>query len=564
MKGYQFMADTLKAYGISHIFYVETMLENMLREAQLQGIKGIMAHSENAAGYMADGYARAAGRPGVCMAQSIGVANLAGGIFDAALANSPVIAITGKKTPSLQYTGAYQEGEHRLLYEGITKFNAEITEANQIPHVFRQLFREAVTGKPGPVHVDMINNCGITMEFSTVEANMIVEDAYKKYPAFRPAPEIKCVIEAAKAIAEAKKPLLIVGRGALFSNAGKELYDLAVKADIPIVTTPDGKTIMDESDSLWGGVIGGYGMACANAAASRTDLAIFVGTQANDQTTNGWKTPKKEVKSIQIDIEPKELGRNYPNTIGLFGDAKVVLTQLIEVVEKSIRGAWRDEVKSLVEADISEYKQLQKNDTAVITPSRLCKELSNELPDDAVLVSDTGNSAIWTSAMVRMRKTQKYLRAAGSLGWSYPASLGVKCALPERPVICFCGDGAFYYHLSEMETASRYGINTVTIINNNGGLVQAIELLDVVYKDGPTEMKEACYRFSNINFAKVAEAMGCWAIRVKKADEIAPAIQQALRAGKPAIVEVMTNDEFPPNPMPEGPRPLYGFANSRP
>jgi acetolactate synthase-1/2/3 large subunit len=564
MEGYKFMADTLVKYGVSHVFYVESILENTLREAKSQGIKGILAHSENAAGYMADGYARASGKPGVCMAQSIGVGNLAGGIYDATLANSPVIALTGKKDPVLQYTGAYQEGEHRLLFEGITKFNPEITDAKQIPNVFRQVFREAVTGKPGPVHVDLTNNCGITMEFATIEEEVRIEETYKKYPAYRPFAEIERVKEAANEILKSQKPLLIVGRGALVSQAGKELFEFASKNDIPIVTTPDGKTIIDENDPLWAGVIGGYGMVCANIIASKVDLAILVGTQASDQTTNGWQMPKKDTKVIQIDIEPKELGRNYPNTIGLLGDAKVVLRQLIDETRETKRDAWRQEVGGHVEANLSEYAKMQDSQSSVITPSRLCKEITNVLPDDVILVSDTGNSAIWTSTMVRMRPTQKYLRAAGSLGWSFPASLGVKCAQPERPVVCFCGDGAFYYHMSEMETAVRYGINTVTIINNNRGFIQVRELLDIVFKDDPIELKEEGYRFYGINLSKVAEAMGCWSTRVEKAEDIGPAIKMALKAGRPAVVEVITNDEYTPNPMPEGPRPLYGFADARP
>ena len=562
MEGYKFIAESLKKYGVTSVFYMESMLENVTLELKKQGVRGILAHSENAAGYMADGYARCSGKPGVCMAQSIGTANLAGGIYDAALANSPVIAITGKKAGALQYTGAYQEAEHRLLFEGITKFNAEMTDSNQLPFLIRRLFKDAVTSKPGPVHLDLQNNCGVTAEFADIGAEIFAEEAYKTYPSHRPAADAESIRKACKAMSEAEKPVFIVGRGAIVSGAGEELYQLAKKTDIPVITTLDGKTIIDETDPLWAGVIGGYGMRCANYIASKTDLAIFVGTQASDQTTNGWATPPGNVKAIQIDIDPRELAMKYPNAIGLYGDARVVLGQLLSAAEEKQRPEWRSEAAGDVETTLNEYKALGENETTVITPEKLCADVTKALPDDAVLFSDTGNSAIWSAIMIRMKATQRYYRAAGSLGWSFPASLGGKCALPDKPVYCFCGDGAFYYHLSEMETAVRNGINTVTVINNNGGLIQVRELLDVVYQDESLKSKEECYRFEGTDLSKVAGAMGCWSKRVADAKDILPAIQEAAASGKPAVVEVLTSDSYPPNPLLKGPRPLYGFAGA--
>lgn len=563
MKGYEFIAETMKKYDVTSVFYMESMFENVIRELKKKGVKAVLAHSENAAGYMADGYARASQKPGVCIAQSIGAANMVGGIYDATLANSPVIAITGKKQANLQYTGAYQETDHKLLFEGITKLNVDMNDVSHTPFLLRRLFKDAVTGKPGPVHWDIPNNCGITTEFADINEDIIVQEEYKSYPAVRPAvSDSGKLSEAASAIFEAKKPLLVVGRGAIVSGAGKELYKLAQKADIPIVTTPDGKTIVDESDPLWAGIIGAYGMSCANVVATNADLVIFVGTQASDQTTMGWSTPPKAVKSIQIDIDPRELGMKYPHAIGLCGDVKVVLKQLLREVKATSKSAWRKEVSKHVNKTLAEYKALQTAKGQAISPARLCAEISQALPKDAILFADTGNSAIWGSTMIRMKATQKFYRAAGSLGWSFPAALGGKCALPDKPIYCFCGDGAFYYHMAEMETAVRNGINTVTIINNNRGLVQVRELLDIVYKDEPFESKEAGYRFSDIDLSKVAEAMGCWSKRVTDANDILPAIREAEKAGRPAIIEVITSDDYTPNPCVDGPRPLYGFASA--
>jgi acetolactate synthase I/II/III large subunit len=200
---------------------------------------------------------------------------------------------------------------------------------------------------------------------------------------------------------------------------------------------------------------------------------------------------------------------------------------------QALAGAWRDEIEPL-----------RQSDAVPIRPERLCKELGELLPEDAIFVSDTGYSSIWTATMLYLTHPgQSYLRAAGSLGWAFPAALGAKCAAPGRPVVCFTGDGGFWYHLSELETACRYGINTVTIINNNNGLAQGITDIHTVYGEragNPSEL----YRFTPVSFARIAQEMGCFALRVEDPHEIAGAIRQALAAGVPAVVEVMTGLEY--------------------
>lgn len=539
MPGYQFIAKTLQGYGLTHIFYVEAMLRMVNREFGEMGITRIMAHSENAAAYMADGYARMSGKPGVCMSQSIGSANLAGGIHEAWLANSPVIAFTGKKPPTYQYRGCYQEADHRLLYEGITKFNADISESEQLSTVLRQCYRSSVTGKPRPVHADLSNHTGRVIEVGSVSEPVAIEGKYSKYPAFRPAAEPEDISAALQRIKAAEKPVMVLGRGAAISGAGSEAFALAKKADIPVVTSPDGKSLIDESHELWCGIVGEYGMDCANRTVLNADLVIFVGTQTGDQTTLSWKVPATSTPVIQIDIDPAELGKNYPNCISLLGDAKVVLNQLLDAVSEARHPVWRNTVRDYVSETLAEYTEKQNRDTLPIRPERLCMEVSRALPDDAVLVADTGYSAVWSATMLRMKPSQKYLRAAGSLGWSYPASLGVKCAAPDRPVICFTGDGAFYYHLNEMETAVRNKINTVTIINNNMALVQCRPDLSLVYKDQMDLIHER-YEYPDVDFCKIAETYGCWTKQVNKPEEIGAAISEALSCGRPAIIDVRT------------------------
>lgn len=542
-EGHKFIANMIKEYGVSHIFHMEAIFRLVLQDLEDSGIKPIMAHTENAAGYMADGYARATGKIGICMAQSVGAGNLAGGITDAYLACSPVVAITGKKLPVLQKRNGYQEYDHTFLYEGLTKYNADIVDPQQFPYMFRQAVRKATSGKPRPVHLDVSNNLGRTLELATIKDTGIADTTFGQCPPFRPAADHAAVEKAAEAISEADKPIIMAGRGAKVSGADAEILALARKCDIPIVTTPDAKGLMDDSDPLWAGVNGDYGMDCANKALANADLVIFIGTQTNDQSTCDWKCPPTTVKAIQIDIEPGELGRNYVDCIGLLGDARTVTAQLLEAVSPSSHNAWRESVAGYVNDTLNDYEPLLHSDETPIRPERLCYEISKAMPDDAVLVSDTGYAAVWSATMLRMKSTQRYIRAAGSLGWALPGSMGVKCGVGDRPVICFLGDGGMYYHLSELETAVKFGINTVTVINNNGVFAQCSGDIKSVYMNDPERGKKH-YTFTSTNYTELAQSFGCYAVRVTEPSQIGPAIQAALAAGKPAVVEVMTNPDI--------------------
>jgi acetolactate synthase-1/2/3 large subunit len=541
MKGSEYLAQFLTQNGVTHAFYCEVILRRAVKEAEKLGMRAILAHTENAAGYMADGYARASGKPGVCMAQSIGTANLAAGCMDAWLANVPVVAITGKKPPAFQMRNSYQEGDHRLLFEGVTKFNADIVNASHAPYMLRQAFREALSGKPGPAHLDITNLMGSEFEAYEIEEPVSKSSSYSKYPPLRAAASADSVLSAVHRIMKSNKPVIVAGRGALISGAGSAILKLATTGEMPILTTPDGKTVIDEADAHWCGIVGNYGMPCANEIVSEADLVIYIGCQTSDQTTINWTAPTPEKDVIQIDVSGAEIGRNYPNTVGLLGDALIVVNQINEVSDAQSRTAWLAEATSKRDEVLKEYKSLANLTSEKIRPERLCAELTNVLPDDAVVVADTGWSAVWSATMIRMKQTQKYYRAAGSLGWSFPASLGAKCALPDRPVVCFTGDGALYYHLSEMETAAKFGINTVTVVNNNNAFGMCLQSMYDLYKESPDEGVSKI-TFSGTDFSEVAKIFGLHSIRIERSDEIAPAVEEALAAGRPALVEVITDE----------------------
>lgn len=550
MTGARFIAEMLHGYGVTHVFYVDAILRQTMIELEELGIRRVITHSEKAAAYMADGYARVSRRPGVCMAQSVGAANLAAGLQDAWLGRSPVVALTGKKPPLFQQRNAYQEIAHDPLFAPVTKFNADVTSLAQLPYLLRQAFREATSHTPRPVHLDVLGHNGRALEAAEAALPLVIEPAFARCPAYRTEPEPAAIEQAARAIAAAQRPVIVAGGGVRLSDAAAEVVALAEKLSIPVATSVNGKGTILDDHPLSVGVVGSYSVRCANQVVSEADLVIYIGSNTGDQVTHNWRVPAPGTPVVQIDIDPAEIGRNYPGAVGVAADARLAVAALTAACEaRSPNEAWLRRVQHLVSAWRNEVEPLRQSAAVPIRPERLCKEVSEALPANGVLVADTGYSAIWTATMVYLSQPgQSYLRAAGSLGWAFPAALGAKCAAPDWPVICFTGDGGFWYHLSEMETARRYQINTVTIINNNGGLAQGIPDIQNIYANRAGRPEEL-YRFEPVNFARIAQEMGCVGLRVEQPDEIGDAIRQALAANRPAIVEVVTGlDYHAPNP----------------
>jgi acetolactate synthase-1/2/3 large subunit len=549
--GARFLAETFKGYGVTHVFFVEAMLRKTLVEMEDLGIRRILAHSEKAAAYMADGYARVTKRPGICMAQSVGAANLASGLQDAYLGSSPVIALTGKKAPLWQNRNSYQEIQHTPLFEAVTKYNVTVDEAVQLPYLIRQAFREATSGCPGPVHLDISGGfAGLGIESAEGNFETLVEERFTRFPAVRPEPELGAVREAVALLQKALRPVIVAGGGARSSGAGQEIVELAEKLSIPVVTSLNGKDVITDANPLNIGVVGSYSRWCANRVVSEADLVLYIGSHTGDQVTNDWTVPRIDTPVIQIDIDPSELGRSYPNKVSLMGDAKATVRRMIDTVqEKRENKIWIDRARQLLSEWRKELEPLLNSSAKPIRVERLCKEISKAFPADGILVSDTGYAGIWTGTMIDFcHPGQTFIRAAGSLGWAFPAAMGAKCGAPDRPVICFSGDGGFYYHLPELETASRCGINIITVVNNNQILGQCVDGVNRGYGDRPGNRDELC-KFSATNFAKIAEDMGCAGIRVENPDDIPKALDKALSLDKPVVIDVVTDGACKaPNP----------------
>src|SRR5499427_6489909 len=543
--GAQCLADMLAGYGVSHVFMVPAVLRRTFAEMERRTkIARIHTHGEKSAAYMADGYARATGKPGLCMAQVIGALNLAAGLRDAHLAHSPVIAFTGGREPKTKFRKVYQEVDDIPAFEPVTKFNATVDAVERFPDMVRQAFRVAVSGSPGPVHLQFRGNEG-QVDAEEAEMEPLCEPLFARVPPFRPEPDLDAALAALRLIEQAKRPVIVAGGGARASGAGRDLVALAEALAVPVATSLNGKDVIPGNHPLAIGVVGTYSRESANRVVNAADLVCFIGSETGGMTTHFWAAPKIGTPAIQIDIEPEALGRNYPLLAAINGDAKVTLARMLAQADRASavkRKNWIAEAQTICAEWHKKYQPALTSDAVPIRPERLCHELTRHAPDDAIVVVDTGHAGMWMGGMFDLTSTrQSYMRSAGHLGWAFPAGLGAKCACPQRPVVTFTGDAGFWYHVAEVETAARWNINAVTVVNNNGGGNQSKRGFDRVYGGQQTAKARELWTFSKVDFARIAQDMGALGIRVEHASAFPAALAQALAAERPAVIDVVTD-----------------------
>src|SRR5690242_14163036 len=332
--GAEVLADMLAGYGVTHVFMVPAVLRRTFAEMERRTtIKRIHTHGEKSAAYMADGYARASGKPGICMAQVIGALNLAAGLRDAHLAHSPVIAFTGGRDAKTKFRKVYQEVDDVPAFEPVTKWNATVDDVSRFPDMVRQAFRVAVSGTPGPVHLQFRGNEG-QIDAEEAEMEPLVEPQFARVPPFRPAPDEKSVLAALKELQESERPVIVAGGGVRASGAGRELVALAEKLAIPVATSLNGKDSIPGTNALSAGVVGSYSRESANRVVAAADLVCFIGSETGGMTTHFWGVPKIGTPAIQIDLEPEALGRNYPLKAAVCGDAKQTLEMMPAQADK--------------------------------------------------------------------------------------------------------------------------------------------------------------------------------------------------------------------------------------
>lgn len=554
--GTEVLSKMLHEYGVSHVFYLPCLAVKALAAMEDLGIKRVVTHSEKAAAYMADGFARASGRPGICLSQHIGASNLAAGLRDAYLAGSPVIALAGGPEPGTRFRHGYQDLEDLSQFESVTKSSSFVDTVDRLPDLLRQSFRSATTGAPGPVHLGFRGRIGSVIE-DELETEILTEPRFKRVPPFRIPPAIEDVKAAVAELGKATRPVIVVGGGVVTSGAEKEFMEFVTKAGIPAATSLNAKHVIPDNHPLNLGVVGTYSRSSANKAVAASDMVFFIGSHTGGQVTFNWQVPRPGTPVIQLDIDANELGRNYPNRVSILGDAKVTLQALIDelgngdnLANSDAISRWREETRNLIAEWWASVEQYRTSDSIPMRPERLCADLSSLLPENAVLVSDTGHAGIWTGTLIELRhQSQRYIRCAGSMGWGFPGAMGVKFAMPDNPVICFTGDGAFYYHLPELETAVRHNLKLITVVNNNSALSQEMPGVIRAYDNNLRGNGKEMFTFEDTDFSDIAESFGCTGFRVEARGQLEDAFNSALNEERPVVIDVVTDiDAMPQKP----------------
>src|SRR5947208_5075988 len=384
MSGAECLAEMLNGYGVTHVFHVPAVLRKTM--AVMEGrtdIKRLHVHGEKAAAYMADGYARASGKPGICAAQVIGALNLAAGLRDAWLAHSPVIAMTGGRDPKTKFRKVYQEIDDVPAFEPVTKFNATIDDVARFPDVVRQAFRVATSGTPGPVHLQFRGNEG-QIDADESEMEPICEPQFARVPPYRPAADDASVMAALAHLQAADRPVIVAGGGVRASGAAPELVALAEALQIPVATSLNGKDAIPGNHPLAVGVVGTYSRESANRVVGSANLVCFIGSETGGMTTHFWAVPKIGTPVIQIDIDPEAIGRNYPLLTAVNGDAKVTLAQMLKAADGASAGKrkpWIQQCRKYCDEWAEKYRPLLGSEAVPVRPERICAELTRHVPD---------------------------------------------------------------------------------------------------------------------------------------------------------------------------------------
>jgi acetolactate synthase I/II/III large subunit len=548
----QRIAAALQRHGVEVIF-AQSLPSAVVLACEALGIRQIAYRQENMGGAMADGYSRIAGRIAVVCAQNgPAAALLVAPLAEALKASVAIVALVQEVEQPHADRNAFQDLDHIALFSACAKWTKRVMTADRADDYIDQAFVAAGSGRPGPavllLPADLLRQ-------RAIPARTARTACLGAWPIDRPRPSSRAVEEAAALLAKARSPVVIAGGGVLLAQAHAELARLQDDAALPVCTTNMGKGAVDERHPLSCGVMSALNGAGSLAARTRplldeSDLVLLVGTRTNQNGTDSWRLIPASARVIHIDIDPGEVGRNY-EALRLVGDARAALAALLEelrgcdlsgrraarpALEARIAQAWR-----LFEADRSE---LLARDAGPVRPERVMAELQAVLPADAVVVADASYASMWVVGQLRgAAPGMRFLtpRGLAGLGWGLPLAIGAKIARPSAPVVALVGDGGFAHSWAELETLARYRLPVTTIVLNNGVLG--------FQKDAETvkfgAYTSAC-RLGPVDHRQIALACGCRAVRIEAPGQLARALESAVRADQPWLVEVMTDADARP------------------
>jgi acetolactate synthase-1/2/3 large subunit len=547
----QALAKLLSAYGAEYIFTLTGAPQDPLIQCHNhEGVKVVLARSERSAFAMADAYARVTGKPTFGIVQyGPGATYLPACLIDAFWASSPLIALSGTTNTNTRYRFEYQEVEQTSMFPVMTKWAGELPQPDRIADVLRTVVRAAVSGVPGPAYL------GIPADWFNrplaAAPDLYAENAFLKAPALRVAPVAQDVERAMKLLATAEKPVLIAGGGVMLSEAWPELTALAEALNIPVVTTLAGKGSIADTHPLSVGVVGRYSRKVANETLGAADMCLAIGTRLSSMGTDVFKVPRKGTRIIHVDLDAATLGRTYREELSIVADAQVALIMLREAaraarLDGTRWAAWTKQAQGQVAAWVRDLEQVSREPMheGRLNPYHVMRLLDHHMTGEDVIVADTGYMAVWATTVLQQKKAgRNTLRAAGSLGWAFPAAFGAKLAVGAgRRVFGLTGDGGIGYHLADLETALRLKIPVIQIVMNNCSLAFEYHVQKYVHEEMCPEASE----FLDVPFADVARAFGAYGERVTTGEQFIPALRRAEESGKPAIIDVAASRELPP------------------
>lgn len=536
------VALTLKACGVESFFMLtggDQPLWIALRDA---GIKMVVARSEPAAVYMADGYARAGNRAGVTYGQAgPGAANVAAALADSLWAQSPVVALTGATATNAVYASEYQAFDQHAMFAPVTKWNGAAGDTGQVARLVRHAVQTAMTGTPGPTHLD------VPKDFfgKPGGASDHVRASALPKPALAPAVQSNDVTSALERLTRAECPAILIGEGARIGNAGEAIAAFSTRSGIPILATMGGKPAVISDHPNFCGIVGRYSSVTANRLLAKVDCALAIGTRLGGLSTNGYTLPSVNAQIIQVDPDPAAFANPYFPAQCVQADATVFLDALSREAKPAREvSSWLQQCRREVAEWNSRFEEriVSDRDAPVLTPFTVLASL-RRYASDITVVADTGYMAAWTGVLFPITRYNRFFRAIGSLGWALPAALGVQLARPEK-VVCITGDGGVGYHLADIETAVRYKLPVVVLVLNNNGL--AFEYHEQKYRWNGNVVPEA-NDFGAADYAAVARALGADGRNVATREELDAALAAALSSDRPCVIDIAIDREaFPP------------------
>ena len=538
MRGGEAIIESLKNMGVKTIFGYpggQTIpFYDMLYDSELDHI---LVRHEQCAAHAADGYARASGKVGVCLATSgPGATNLVTGIATAYMDSSPIIAITGQVPTHLIGNDAFQEADIIGITMPITKHSFQPKNPDLIPSIIKSSFEIAATGRPGPILID------VPKEVQEGELSKF-DDSIIDTPGYNPTIKgnIKQIKKARDLIRQSKRPMILAGAGVIISNACSELKKLSDTIDAPVMTSLLGKGAIDENDDMALGMLGMHGRKVSNDYVNESDLLIAVGIRFSDRTTGRLDSFVPDTKVIHIDIDPAEIGKNVDVDLPIVGDAKNVLSSLNKILKDY---EVSDDVKSWANMIKQKKQDLLPRvtyDDIPLKPQTVIKEISEVLTPESILTTDVGQNQMWAAHFYNTQKPRKFISSGGlgTMGFGFPSAIGAKVACPDDSVVSINGDGGFLMVCQELATVREYDIPVIAVVLENRTLGMVYQWQSLLYNERHSQTLLG----NSPDFVKLAESFGVNAVKITKPGETKEALSSAIKDNEPILLNVVIDSE---------------------